>query len=438
MRSFAQTAAVATETWQDANLVRAEGFTGALGEVTGVLTLANVQIDGKPAREVDLGGYFALGPTGAIRIQDGAALALSLDAFSFNKGDKKTLTATLNGAKLSAKKAKWKSSDGKVASIKNGKVTGKKAGAAVITASYKGETARCLVVVTNYKKVKSLKLNKKKLTLALYAAQPLKLTIKPADAFEPGITWSSSKPNVASVDQDGLVAGLAGGTATITVKSANDKKATCKVTVKEIKPKSIALPKAFVRIVPGETFSAKATLTPATVSNPTVNYTSSTPAVATVDGSGNITGVARGTAVITAVTASNGKKASCKVSVLEPGAKRLEGLIIGINPGHQAVGINKLYPMAPGSGRKGKGMRPGARGHFTKVCERDTTLAVGLKLRDLLEAEGATVVMTRTTNDVMLTNIDRAKMLNKAGCDVALQLHCDAVNNSGPEGCHAI
>ena len=250
MRSFAQTAAVATETWQDANLVRAEGFTGALGEVTGVLTLANVQIDGKPAREVDLGGYFALGPTGAIRIQDGAALALSLDAFSFNKGDKKTLTATLNGAKLSAKKAKWKSSDGKVASIKNGKVTGKKAGAAVITASYKGETARCLVVVTNYKKVKSLKLNKKKLTLALYAAQPLKLTIKPADAFEPGITWSSSKPNVASVDQDGLVAGLAGGTATITVKSANDKKATCKVTVKEIKPKSIALPKAFVRIAP--------------------------------------------------------------------------------------------------------------------------------------------------------------------------------------------
>ena len=438
VRSFAQTAAVASETWQDVNLVRAAGFTGALAEVTDVLTLANTRIDGKPAREADLGAYFALGPTGAIRIQDGAALALSLDAFSFNKGDKKTLTATLNGAKLSAKKVKWTSSDGKVTSVKSGKVTGKKAGTAVITASYKGETARCLVVVTNYKKVKSLKLNKKKLTLALYAAQPLKLTIKPADAFEPGITWSSSKPNVASVDQDGLVAGLAGGTATITVKSANGKKATCKVTVKEIKPKGIALPKAFIRIAPGEIFAAKASLTPATVSNPTVNYASSNPAVATVDGNGNITGVARGTAVITAVTASNGKKASCKVSVLEPGAKRLEGLIIGINPGHQAVGINKLYPMAPGSGKKGKGVRPGARGHYTKVCERDTTLAVGLKLRDLLEAEGATVVMTRTTNDVMLTNIDRAKMLNNAGCDVALQLHCDAVNNSGPEGCHAI
>ena len=42
--------------------------------------------------------------------------------------------------------------------------------------------------------------------------------------------------------------------------------------------------------------------------------------------------------------------------------------------------------------------------------------------RVLLEEQGATVVITRTSNDVMLTNIDRAKMLNAANVDVALQL----------------
>ena len=44
----------------------------------------------------------------------------------------------------------------------------------------------------------------------------------------------------------------------------------------------------------------------------------------------------------------------------------------------------------------------------------------GLKLKRILEEHGAKVVITRTTNDVMLTNIDRARMLNEAGVDVAL------------------
>lgn len=434
-RRFAETVAVATETWQDVNLVRAEGFTGPLAQVNGQLTLVNVTIDGRPARETDLSAAFALGPTGSIAIQDGGALSLSLSALSFNKGSKKVLGVSFGGAALAGKRAKWTSSDKRVAKVSKGKISARKAGTAVITATYQGETASCRVVVTDFKQVKSLKMGSKKLSLALYGSQQLPLTIKPADAYQPEITWTSSDPSVASVDENGWVAGLSGGVATITATSGNGKRARCKVTVKEIKPTAVRFVKSSFSSAPGETLATQIEMTPATVSNPAVTYATSNAGVATVDDKGVITVVGYGSAVITVTCAADASvKGACRVSVLQPGHKRLEGLVIGINPGHQRKTIATLYPLAPGSSKKAKGVKTGACGKWTRVNEYETVLQIGLKLRDLLEEAGATVVMTRTSNDVMLTNIDRARMLNEAGVDVALQLHCNSVSNQKAEG----
>ncbi len=116
---------------------------------------------------------------------------------------------------------------------------------------------------------------------------------------------------------------------------------------------------------------------------------------------------------------------------------RLSGLVIGINPGHQNTVISQRFPLAPGSDRTGYGVKIGAVGQWTRVPEYETVLAIGLKLQARLEALGAKVVITRTDNDVMLTNIDRAQMLNEAGVDIALQLHCDSVDSARAEGCAA-
>lgn len=229
---FAQTASIESDTWSNVNLVRADGFSGALALVDGQLTLVNVTIDGRPAREADLAACFALGSNGTIVIQDDAPLSLNLSAFCVNKGGKVALSARFNGADVPAKKVKWATSDKKVAKVSKGKVTAKGAGTALITAAYEGATASCLVVATNHKPVKGLKLSAKKLTLAPYDARQLGLTISPADAYNPGITWTSSDPAVASVDENGWVTGLSGGVATITVASGNGKKKSCKVTVK--------------------------------------------------------------------------------------------------------------------------------------------------------------------------------------------------------------
>ena len=362
-----------------------------------------------------------------------SALALNVSELILYKGVSSTLSLTFNGEPVAAKQAKWASDSAKVASVSKGKVKGLKAGEAVITATYQGETAACRVRVVL--PVSKVKLNKSSATLAQGGALTLKATLTPKNAYDLSVTWSSSKPSVASVDESGVVTGLSKGSATITATSASGRTARCKVTVKVILPKSLDFKQLYVTMHPGEQFATTVTLSPESVSDPRVIYASSDPAVATVDESGVITAVGVGTATITGTAAASAKAVNtCKVCVIEPGSARMAGLIIGINPGHQIKTIKKQYPLAPGSSETAYGVKTGACGRWTRVNEYETNLAIGLELMRILTEQGATVVITRTTNDVMLTNIDRAKMLNKAGVDVALQLHCNSSHNKTHEG----
>ncbi len=81
-------------------------------------------------------------------------------------------------------------------------------------------------------KAGKVKLNKKTLTLKKGKKASLKATISPKNTTNKKLKWSSSKPKIASVTQKGVVKGLKKGKATITVKTVNGKKATCKVQVK--------------------------------------------------------------------------------------------------------------------------------------------------------------------------------------------------------------
>lgn len=260
--------------------------------------------------------------------------------------------------------------------------------------------------------------------------------MKPADAGNTHLTWKSSNPEVVGVDDKGVLTGLAVGKATVTATAVNGKSAKCVVTVSAIVPKTLDFEKLYVTLRPGETFDTRVTMQPEKNTYPQALYSTSDATVADVDEYGRVTAVGIGSATITCVAEANAKaKNTCKVFVIAPDAKRMEGIIIGINPGHQIKTITKRYPLAPGSHKTGKGVKTGACGRWTRVPEYETVLQIGLKLRKLLEDEGATVVMTRTTNNVMLTNIDRAKMLNKAGVDIALQLHCNGSSNKKSNGC---
>ena len=77
----------------------------------------------------------------------------------------------------------------------------------------------------------------------------------------------------------------------------------------------IALNKSTTSIAKNATETLTATLTPSNTTYDTVTWVSSDTSVATVDDDGEVTGVAAGTAVITAITERGGYTASCTVTV---------------------------------------------------------------------------------------------------------------------------
>ena len=153
-------------------------------------------------------------------------------------------------------------------------------------------------------------LNKKTLTLNPKKTYTLKPTLAPEGAATT-YTWTSSDKKVATVDKNGKVTAVGKGKTKITVKTENEKKAVCTVTVKEA-PKSVKLSKE-ITLKKGETYSLKAVLTPSDAYT-TYTWTSDNKKVATVDKKGKVKAVGKGTAKITVKTA-NGKTAVCKVTV---------------------------------------------------------------------------------------------------------------------------
>ena len=119
---------------------------------------------------------------------------------------------------------------------------------------------------------------------------------------------------------------------------------------------------------------------------------------------------------------------------VQESAGRLEGLIIGIDPGHQSKPNNDKEAISPGSSEMKAKVSSGTQGVSTRTPEYEVNLQVALLLRDALEAEGATVVMTRETNDVDISNQERAILCNEAGCDLVLRIHCNGSENRSVTG----
>lgn len=111
-----------------------------------------------------------------------------------------------------------------------------------------------------------------------------------------------------------------------------------------------------------------------------------------------------------------------------------EKFIVCIDPGHQAKGDPKGEPIAPGSSNKKARVASGTTGVATKKPEYAVNMEVALILKEMLTKKGYEVVMTRETNDVNVSNVERAEIANKANADMTIRLHCDSIDNSGKTG----
>jgi N-acetylmuramoyl-L-alanine amidase len=110
------------------------------------------------------------------------------------------------------------------------------------------------------------------------------------------------------------------------------------------------------------------------------------------------------------------------------------GKVVVIDPGHQARGNSSTEPVGPGSGEAKAKVSSGTAGVITGTPESELVLFVALKLRDSLAAHGIEVVMTRTTQDVDISNIERAQIANAAGADLFVRIHADGSDSSSTAG----
>ena len=116
------------------------------------------------------------------------------------------------------------------------------------------------------------------------------------------------------------------------------------------------------------------------------------------------------------------------------GSLPLTGCVIGIDPGHQAHANYDQELISPtGTETKAK-VSAGTYGRFTGVNEYVINLQVALKLKTKLEELGATVIISRESHDVDISNAQRAVMMNDSGADCWIRIHANGSNDPGVRG----
>ena len=212
--------------------------------------------------------------------------------------------------------AQFASSNKKVAAVNaKGVVKGLKKGRATIAMrTSDGKTLTCAVTVKA--KPTKVALSSKKLTLGIGQARALSAKLKPSGC-KAGVTWSSSNPAVATVD-NGTIIPLSPGKATITARTYNGKKASCALVVKAA-PTGVSFAASEVNLNVKKKAQLKVVLSPSGAMN-ACTFTSSDPSVAAVNAAGKVVGKKAGTATITVKT-YNGHAAECTVRVWKAPSK---------------------------------------------------------------------------------------------------------------------
>ena len=309
-----------TLTWSSSNT--AVATVDANGKVT-TITPGTVQIKATTTDGSNLSA------TCNVTVKEKTILATSITLDATSKDvmvdDTFTLTATISPENTTNKAVTWSSNNSIVATVDaNGNVTAKAIGTATITATTadgSNLSASCIVKVSRrVVRVTSLTFDITSKEVEVGESFTITATVKPDDAANKALTWSSSNSGVAIVNQSGKVTALTAGTVQISAVTSDGSnlKATCNVTVKAkpVPATSLTFNITSKEVEAGDEFTITATVKPTNATNKVLAWSSSNTAVATVDANGKVTTLTEGNAEIKAVTTDGTNlTATCAVTV---------------------------------------------------------------------------------------------------------------------------
>lgn len=120
------------------------------------------------------------------------------------------------------------------------------------------------------------------------------------------------------------------------------------------------------------------------------------------------------------------------------GGPDLAGYIVVIDAGHQAVPNLEQEPMSSSMGGSKDKSSEGFYGVTSGINESEINLSVELVLKAYLESLGCEVYVTRESDDVDISNKERAELAVSYNPDLYIRLYCNAANDSMASGCEVI
>lgn len=258
-----------------------------------------------------------------ITITRGDSVTLNATVYPVGEGDPDPETGKLPGAATNS--VTWSSSNPEVATVsKTGTVRGVAAGDAVITATTtEGYTASVKVTVEPVR-VSNITINTAEQTIDLGASLRISATVSPSGADNKTLKYESSAPDVATINEEGILTTVGEGTTTITVSSTDGSNvsATVDITVENFPLESVVVTNApDFELVVGSSLRLRTDVTPAEA-YVTMSYSSDNTEVATVEGGMlSIVGVGNANITVTA-TKADGSSVSTgfAVTAVEQGA----------------------------------------------------------------------------------------------------------------------
>lgn len=243
--------------------------------------------------------------TSPVTVEAASSIKLSKSKLTMGLGD--TYTLKLAGAKNPI----WKSSNGKIAVVKNGKVIAKNTGKATISATYKGKSYKCTVLV------KAPKISSAKFSMTVGTKKQVRVlnTIN-------RVVWFTSNKSVAVVDKKGLVTARKAGKVKITGK-LHGKRYTSVITVKKSLAKPVTLSKKSAKVLIGSSLQLKLN----NAASSKVVWKTSNKSIATVS-KGKVVPKKSGKVTITAVY--NKRSYKCTVVIPQPAIISGDGFILTV------------------------------------------------------------------------------------------------------------